>query len=85
MLESWMRLLLNTTLLGLEAQSVVGMRLSQIATGQSTPAEAQLMVSEKLVAFVDAATTIAAGGSAHLVVQSYRQRVQANAERLRPA
>jgi len=85
MLESWMRLALDTTLLGLEAQSVVGMRLSQIAMGQATPAEAQLMVTEKLLAFMDAATTVAAGGSAHLVVYSYRQRVQANAERLRLA
>ena len=85
MLESWMRLAWETTLLGLEAQSVVGMRLSQIAMGQGTPAEAQLMVSEKLLAFMDATTTVAAGGSAHLVVDSYRQRVQANAERLRLA
>jgi hypothetical protein len=68
MLESWMRLVLDTALLGLEAQSVVGMRLSQIAMGQATPAEAQMMVTEKLLAFMDAATAVAAGGSAHLVV-----------------
>jgi hypothetical protein len=85
MLEAWLRLALDTAVLGLEAQSVVSMRLTQIATGQSTPAEAQLMMSEKLLAFIDAATTVAAGGSAQLVVDSYRQRVQANAERLRPA
>jgi hypothetical protein len=80
-----MRLVLDTTRLGLEAQSVVGMCLSQIATGQGTPAEAQLMMTEKLLAFMDAATTVAAGGSVHSVVNSYRRRVQANAERLRLA
>jgi len=85
MLESWMQLVLDTTLLGLEAQSVVGVRLSHIAMGQATPAEAHLMVTEKLLAFMDAATMVAAGGSAHLVVNSYRQRVKANAERLRVA
>jgi hypothetical protein len=83
MLESWMRLVSNSTLLTLEAQSVIGLRLAQIAMGQGTPNEAQLMVTEKMLAFMDAATTVAAGGSAHTVVEDYRRRVQANARRLR--
>ena len=83
MFVPWMRLAVDTSLLVLEAQSVIGMRLSQIALGQGTSAEAQLMVTEKMLAFVDAATTVAAGGSAHKVVRGYRKRVQANAERLR--
>jgi hypothetical protein len=81
-LGPWISLTLDATLLGLEAQSVIGMRLSQIAMGQGSPAEAQLMVAEKMLAFMDAATTVAAGGSAHKVVKSYRRRVQANARRL---
>ncbi len=85
MFVPWMRLAVDTSLLVLEAQSVIGMRLSQIALGQGTPAEAQLMVTEKMLAFVDAATTVAAGGSAHKVVRGYRKRVQANARRLRLA
>ena len=85
MLGSWMKLAIDTTLLGLEAQSVVGLRLAQIALGQSTPGEAQLMVTEKMLAFMDTATTVAAGGSAHTVVDDYRRRVQANARRLRRA
>jgi hypothetical protein len=85
MLESWMRLATDTTLLGLEAQSVIGLRLAQLATGQGTPAEAQLMMTEKMLALIDAATTIAAGGSAHTIVEDYRKRVQANARRLRTA
>lgn len=82
MLGSWMNLTLDATLLGLEAQNVIGMRLSQIAMGQGTPAELQLMVTEKMLAFMDAATTVAAGGSAHKVVNDYRRQVHANAGRL---
>jgi hypothetical protein len=85
MLGPWIRLAVDTTLLTLEAQSVIGMRLSQIALGQGTPAEAQFMVTEKMLALMDAATTVAAGGSAHKVVRGYRKRVRANARRLRLA
>jgi hypothetical protein len=85
MLESWIRLVTDTTLLGLEAQSVIGLPLAQIAMGQGTPTEAHLMMTEKMLAFMDAATTVAAGGSAHGIVEDYRRRVQANARRLRLA
>lgn len=85
MLGPWINLTLDATLLGLEAQSVIGMRLSQIAMGKGSPAEAQLMMTEKMLAFVDAATTVAAGGSAHKVVDDYRRHVQANAKRLKRA
>jgi hypothetical protein len=85
MLDSWMKLTIDTTLLGLEAQSVMSLRLAQIAMGQGTPAEAQLMMTEKMLAFMDAATTVATGGSAHTIVEDYRRRVQANAQRLRTA
>lgn len=84
MLGSWIRLTLDTTLLGLEAHSVISLRLAQIAMGQGTPAEAQLMVTEKMLALMDATMTVAAGGSAHQIVQDYRRQVQANARRLRP-
>jgi hypothetical protein len=85
MLEPWVRLATDTTLLTLEAQSVIGLRLSQIALGQGTPTEAQLMVTEKMLGFMDAAMTLAAGGSAHVIVEDYRRRVQNNARRLRLA
>ena len=85
MLESWTRLATDTTLLTLEAQSVIGLRLAQIAMGQGSPAEAHLMMTEKMLAFMDAATTVATGGSAHAIVEDYRKRVQANARRLRAA
>jgi hypothetical protein len=65
MLGPWIKLAIDTTLLGLEAQSVIGLRLAQVALGQGSPAEVQLMMTEKMFAFMDAATTVAAGGSAH--------------------
>jgi hypothetical protein len=75
-------LTLDTALLAMEAQTVIGMRLSQIAMGRGTAAETQLMVTEKMLALVEAAGTVAMGGSAHKVVSGYRKRVRANVRRL---
>ena len=83
MLVLWMKLATDTTMLAMEAQSVIWARMSQVAMGQGTPDETLLMVTEKVNAFAEAAGMIAAGGSAQQVVSGYRQKVQANAERLR--
>ncbi len=83
MIAPLMKLTFDTALLATEAWMVIGIRLSQIAMGRGTPAEAQLMVTEKMLAFVEAATTVATGGSAHKVVSGYRRRVRANVRRLR--
>jgi hypothetical protein len=83
MLRPWMNLAVDTILLGLEVQTVVGIRLSQIAFGRGTPAETQLTVTEKLLAFVEAATVVATGGSAYKVVRGFRKHV--NVGRLRRA
>jgi hypothetical protein len=83
MLELWTDLVVEATLLSFEAHSVIGLRLSQIALGQGSAAEAQLMINEKMIAFAEAATTVVTGGSAHSVVDGYRRHVQANAHRLR--
>ena len=66
-----------------EAQTVIGMRLGQIAMGRGTAAEAQLMVTEKVLALAEASVTLATGGSPHKVVKAYRKKVQANSRRLR--
>jgi hypothetical protein len=76
------KLTLDTALLAMEAQTVIGMRLSQIAMGRGTAAETQLMVTEKMLALVEAAGAVAMGGSAHKVVSGYRKRVRANVRRL---
>jgi hypothetical protein len=83
MLLPWMKLATDATMLALESQTVIWTRLSQAAMGQGTAAENLLMVTEKMTAFAEAATTIATGGSAHKVVKDYRRKVRANAKRLR--
>ena len=84
MIAPFMKLVFDMALLGLEAQTVIGIRLSQIAMGRGTAAETQLMVTEKMLAFVEAAATMATGGSAHTVVSGYRKCVGANVNRLQP-
>ncbi len=83
MIATLMKLTFDTALLATEAWMVIGIRLSQVAMGRGTPAEAQLMVTEKMLALVEAVTTVATGGSAHEVVNGYRKRVRANVKRLR--
>jgi hypothetical protein len=83
MLILWLKLASDTTLLAMEAQTVIGLRLGQIAMGRGSVAENQLMVTEKLLAFVEAAATIATGGSVHKVVKGYRKKVRANTKRLK--
>ena len=82
MLLPWMKLATDTTMLAFEAQTVIWTRLSQAAMGRGSPAENLLMVTEKITAFTEAAAVLAAGGSAHRIVQGYRKKVRANAKRL---
>ena len=82
-----MILLLNLaadmTLLALESQTIIGIRLARLSLGgPAAMVEAERMVSEKVFALGEAATTLATGGSAHDVVRGYRRHVQANAQRL---
>jgi hypothetical protein len=83
MFAQWSKLATDTTFLAIEAQSVIAMRLAQIAVGRGTAAETQLMISEKVLAFAEASALAATGGSAHKVVAGYRKKVRANAKRLR--
>ncbi|HEX2136944.1 MAG TPA: hypothetical protein VHG30_13745 [Microvirga sp.] len=83
MIVPWLRLASDTTLLAMEAQTVIGLRLGQIATGRGSLAENQLMVTEKVLALAEAAATVAAGGSPHRIIRDYRKKVRANAKRLR--
>ena len=83
MLGAWTKLATDTAMLSLEAQTVIEMRLTQVALGRITADELQLMVTEKVAALFEATRTIGTGGSAETVVDSYRKHVQANATRLR--
>ena len=79
----WLKLSTETAMLAVEAQSVIAMRLAQIAVGRGSAAETQLMVTEKMLALAQAATTLATGGSTRKVVRGYRKTVRANGRRLR--
>jgi hypothetical protein len=79
-----MRLSLDATMLAVEAQTVIGLRLMMLGTGgAAAQAEAHRMIAEKSRAFVEAASTLASGGTAHTVVAGCRKHVRANARRLR--
>ncbi len=82
--KSLQRLFLNSALLAFESQLVVGLRLSRFALGgPGAGVEAQRMVTEKVAAAIEAAGTLASGGSPHRVFKGYRRKVRANARRLR--
>jgi len=66
-----------------EAQRVIALRLMKLAGGgPAAQHEAQKMVSEKMVASVEAASTLAGGGSMETVVRRYRTIMRANEKRL---
>jgi hypothetical protein len=83
MFATWMRLILDSTFLGLEAQRVIMLRMFAMAAGGSrAQAEAQRMITEKLLAWVRASVMLSAGRSPGSVVRHYRSRVRANQRRL---
>ena len=83
MIPPTMKLTLDTAPLAMDARTVSGIRLSQLGMGRGTAGETQLMVTEKMLALVEAAATVATGGSAHTMVSAIRKRVRANVKRLR--
>ena len=86
----WFSLSRDTMMLGLEAQSVIGLRMIKaVMGGESAQREAALMITEKAQALVDAQLVFAESalaGQPHLApgraVALYRKRVQANQRRL---
>ena len=91
MFEDWMKLGVSAMSLGFEAQQVITLRMWRFASGAETSRETQLMMSEKVDAFVDAgrmAIVSAARGQnmpsiAEGVLRTYRKRVRRNVRRLR--
>ena len=75
--------LFDVTLLAIESQAVINMRLMRLAAGgPAAQTEALQMMSEKVSAAFEAAGTLMTGGSAATVVSRYREHVGANATRL---
>jgi hypothetical protein len=50
--------------------------------GRGSLAENHLMVTERVLALMEAGATVATGGSAHKIVKGYRKKVRANSKRL---
>ena len=79
MLKFWF----NLTMLSLEVQSVIGLRLMKLAGGgPAAPVEAQRMVKEKISAAIAATHALSTGGSVSTVITIYRRAVKDNARRL---
>jgi hypothetical protein len=91
MYNPWLALSLNAVQLGIEAQSVIALRMLRFASGGARmEAEAKRMVTEKVAAAVEAqtATVLAAvsGRPQHVVANKalkvFKKRVRANRRRL---
>ena len=83
MFSTWMKFSLDAARLGYEVQTVMTLRMLKIARGgQAAEAETQRMMTEKGVAFAEAAATLATGGSMNKVVRRVRSRVNQNKRRL---
>ena len=91
MLNPWFTLSLKTVPMGIEAQSVIALRMLRMAAGGArAEAEVGRMVSEKVVAAGEAQVAVAAatlrGHKKHVVagkvLNTYRKRVRANRRRL---
>jgi hypothetical protein len=88
--NSWITLGLQSARLGVDAWSVVGLRLARLAQGGPVAAlECQRMIGEKSLALAEAqwevAMAIATGkssGAARKALASYHRRVRANHRRL---
>jgi hypothetical protein len=91
MYNPWFALSLNAVQLGIEAQSVIALRMLRFASGGARmEAEATRMVTEKVAAAVEAQTAAAvaavSGRPQHVVANKalkvFKKRVLANRRRL---
>ena len=90
MFSTWMkfsfdaaRLGYDAARLGYEVQTVMTLRMLKLARGgKAAETEARRMVAEKGMAFAEAASTLATGGSMKKVVRRVRSRVNKNKRRL---
>ncbi|KTF70762.1 hypothetical protein ACNFJ7_15375 [Sphingomonas sp. HT-1] len=86
----WMKIGIDSWMLGWEASTVIGLRMAKLAAGgPAASAEAQRMIAEKMQAAFElqvAATTGKLGSTPHAQASKallhYRRKVRANAKRL---
>ena len=73
----------TATMLAWEAADVIGLRMARLTGGDDAAyAEAHLMVSEKVVAGIEAFGALMMGRTPDEIIQRYREHVAANASRL---
>ncbi len=91
MRNPWLDLTFKTMAMGMEAQSVIALRLMRLAAGGARgQSEARRMVAEKMTALVEAQTAATASlmtnGKHHVAagkaLNAVRKRVRANKRRL---
>lgn len=83
MLGIWIRFVSQSSLLALEAQRVIALRMAAVATGGSRAhSELQGMISEKIIASIQAGAMLTMGKPATSIVRHVRSRVRANERRL---
>jgi hypothetical protein len=88
--NAWLRYLTDSFELGLEAQTVMGLRMAKLAAGDAAAVtEAQRMVSEKILAAAEVqmktATAVLSGRGDQApaaALAHYRRKVRANRRRL---
>ena len=72
-----------SAMLAVEASEVVRLRFEKFAHGgDDCESEAALMVTEKMLAAIEACASWLAGATAGVIIDRYRERVAANARRL---
>lgn len=70
-------------MLALESNRVIALRCMKLMQGdRKARREAELMVSEKIDAAIQAGSRLMTGASGNEIVRRYRRRVAANAKRL---
>ncbi len=79
MFASWY----NLAMLAAESQQAMFLRVIKIGTGGSAAwVETQRMISEKMIAGVQATQSLMAGASPDSVIAAYRKKARANVRRL---
>jgi hypothetical protein len=75
-------MLISLTLLALESSNVITLRVMKLTVGDGAAMEeARLMVSEKVVAALEATANLMAGATGVQIVDRYREHVALNARR----
>ncbi len=81
-MDSWFAL----TMLAIESNEVVGLRLAKLFRGgHAAWDEADLMVSEKIAANLEASASLFGGSGSLAIINRYREVVEANRGRLSSA